>query len=119
MDIGFWELLIIVVVALLVIGPERLPEVARTTGRWVGRIRAYANNVKSDIDRELRFQELQDMMRSNERDGLHEISEIGKEISDKLAIPTESLTEDLDFPEPTKSTANASKSLSQKETKNV
>ena len=87
MDIGFWELLIIVVVALLVIGPERLPEVARTTGRWVGRIRAYANNVKSDIDRELRFQELQEMIRSNENNPMHQITEATKELSEHLNAP--------------------------------
>lgn len=58
------------VVALLVIGPERLPSVARQVGLWVGRARIYVNTVKTDIDRELRMQELQDVMKQDELQGL-------------------------------------------------
>ncbi|MGD8525666.1 MAG: Sec-independent protein translocase protein TatB [Thioalkalispiraceae bacterium] len=73
-DIGFWELAIIGVVALLVIGPERLPDVARTTGRWVGRIRRFIVNVKADIDKEIQQEELKKAL---ERDaGLDEIKQI-------------------------------------------
>ncbi len=57
-DIGFWELTIIGVVALLVIGPERLPRVARTAGLWLGRARRFVSSVKADIDRELAADEL-------------------------------------------------------------
>lgn len=63
---GFWEMMVILVVALLVVGPEKLPGIARTLGRWVGQTKAYINTVKNDIDRDLRLQELQDMMRQNE-----------------------------------------------------
>jgi sec-independent protein translocase protein TatB len=52
-DIGFWELTIIGIVALLVIGPERLPRVARTAGLWLGRARRFVSSVKADIDREI------------------------------------------------------------------
>lgn len=58
-DIGFSELLLIGVVALLVIGPERLPKVARTAGHLFGRFQRYVNNVKSDISREMELEELQ------------------------------------------------------------
>lgn len=57
-DIGFWELAIIAVVALLVIGPEKLPRVARTTGLWMGKARRFVASVKSDIDREIAADEL-------------------------------------------------------------
>jgi sec-independent protein translocase protein TatB len=57
-DIGFWELTVIGVVALLVIGPERLPRVARTAGLWMGRARRFVSSVKADIDRELAADEL-------------------------------------------------------------
>lgn len=57
-DIGFWELAIIGVVGLLVIGPDKLPGVARTVGTWVGRTRRFVTQVKSDIDRELKQEEL-------------------------------------------------------------
>lgn len=57
-DVSFWELVVIGVVGLIVIGPERLPGVARTLGKYVGRMRRFINNVKQDIDRELRQEEL-------------------------------------------------------------
>ncbi len=57
-DIGFFELLLISVVALLVIGPERLPKVARTAGLWLGRGRQMLSSVKADIEKELKAEEL-------------------------------------------------------------
>jgi sec-independent protein translocase protein TatB len=57
-DIGFSELVVIGVVALIVIGPERLPKVARTVGLLVGRLQRYVNDVKADINREMELDEL-------------------------------------------------------------
>ena len=57
-DIGFSELMVIAVVALVVIGPERLPRVARTLGHLFGRLQRYVNEVKSDISREMELEEL-------------------------------------------------------------
>ncbi len=57
-DIGFSELLVIGVVALIVIGPERLPRVARTAGHLYGRMQRYVTSVKSDISREIQLDEL-------------------------------------------------------------
>lgn len=57
-DIGFSELVIIALVALIVIGPERLPNVARTLGHLLGRMQRYVNDVKSDISREMELDEL-------------------------------------------------------------
>lgn len=60
-DIGFSELLVIGIVALVVIGPERLPKVARTAGQWLGRLNRYVSQVKQDIDRDMRLEELRKM----------------------------------------------------------
>ena len=60
-DVGFWELAIIAVIALLVIGPARLPKAARTAGLWVGRARRMVADVKADIDREVRQSELAEL----------------------------------------------------------
>ena len=60
-DIGFSELLVIGVVALIVIGPERLPRVARTIGHLMGRMQRYVADVKADIDREIELEELRKM----------------------------------------------------------
>lgn len=57
-DIGFSELIVIGIVALIVIGPERLPKVARTLGHLLGRAQRYVNDVKADINREMQLDEL-------------------------------------------------------------
>jgi sec-independent protein translocase protein TatB len=57
-DIGFSELMVIAVVALIVIGPERLPKVARTVGHLFGRMQRYVNDVKADISREMALDDL-------------------------------------------------------------
>ena len=57
-DIGFSEIVVIAVVALIVIGPERLPKVARTLGHMFGRLQRYVNDVKADINREMELDEL-------------------------------------------------------------
>ena len=83
-DIGFSELLVIMVVALLVIGPERLPKVARTAGHLFGRLQRYVNDVKSDIQRELELDELK-KLRSQFEDAARSVeqsvNEVGREIN--------------------------------------
>jgi sec-independent protein translocase protein TatB len=60
-DIGFSEMVIIAVLALVVIGPERLPRVARTVGHLLGRLQRYVSDVKADISREMELEELRKM----------------------------------------------------------
>ncbi len=75
-DIGFWELAVIGVVALLVVGPERLPGLARTTGHWIGRARRFVSGVKADIDREIAADELKKALaKQANSDSLYEIIE--------------------------------------------
>ena len=57
-DFGFSELIVIGVVLLVVVGPERLPKVARTAGHLLGRVQRYVSDVKSDIQREMQLEEL-------------------------------------------------------------
>ncbi len=58
-DIAFSELVVIAIVALIVIGPEKLPKVARTIGTMVGRMQRYMTQIKEEVNRESRFAELQ------------------------------------------------------------
>ncbi len=58
-DIAFSELLLIAVVVLLVVGPERLPRVARTLGHLAGRLQRYVTTVKAEVEREMRAHELE------------------------------------------------------------
>jgi sec-independent protein translocase protein TatB len=106
-DIGFSELLIIAVVALLVIGPERLPKAARTLGHLFGRMQRYVNDVKADISREMELEELkklqasmQDAARSLEQSVSKEVratetefQKISDDASSSLSQPTEQQTE--------------------------
>jgi len=77
-DIGFWELALIGVVALLVIGPERLPGVARTVGKWVGTAKRFVNTVQNDIHTEIsKADELGRLLEEQTRlKSMHEILEI-------------------------------------------
>ena len=84
-DIGFSELVLIAIVALLVIGPERLPKVARTAGLWVGKMRGFVSNVKADIDNELAADELKKILKEQaESTGVHEIIEDTKSSVDDI-----------------------------------
>ena len=76
-DVGFWELGLIALVALIVIGPERLPKVARTAGLWLGRGRRFISSVKADIDKEIKAEELKEILekQAKEANPMHEIIE--------------------------------------------
>ena len=76
-DIGFSELFVIGIVALIVLGPERLPRVARTAGHLLGRLQRYVNDVKSDISREMQLEELRKLQSQVEQ----QVREVGNEAS--------------------------------------
>lgn len=63
-DVGFWELLVVGVIGLIVLGPERLPKVARTLGHWAGRARMYARTLTSELEREVNTTELRKTLES-------------------------------------------------------
>ncbi|HEY8855937.1 MAG TPA: Sec-independent protein translocase protein TatB [Rugosibacter sp.] len=92
-DIGFSELLMIAVVALIVIGPERLPKVARTAGLLSGRLRRYVNDIKADISREMQLDELKKMQQdvadriaAAESTVRHEMNEVESSITQKIEL---------------------------------
>ena len=70
-DIGFWELVIIALVALIIIGPEHLPRLARDAGRIVRKTRNFINGAKREIEKELKLDQINDLDESiNHLDGL-------------------------------------------------
>ena len=90
-DVGFFELLLIGVVALLVVGPERLPKLARTVGMWLGRGKRFVSSVKEDIDREIRADELKQILEKQKQNNpLHEIVEDTKKSLDEIKAGTQS-----------------------------
>ena len=82
-DIGFTEVTLIAVIGLLVIGPERLPRVAREIGLWVGRIRRYVNQVRADIEREVRAEELREIVSKPAQELKEAIKETEKTIKEE------------------------------------
>lgn len=65
-EIGFWELLLIVVMTLIIVGPEKLPGAAKTAGRWFGKARRFIEGVKSDVEKEFDVTELKRMLHNQE-----------------------------------------------------
>ena len=79
-DVGFSELGLIAVVAMIVIGPERLPKVARTAGALLGRMQRYVNNVKSEVEREMQFEDLKKLQQ--------EIQAQSKKLENSILAPS-------------------------------
>ena len=91
-DVGLSELMIIAAVALVVIGPERLPKVARTAGLLLGRLQRYVTDVKADINREMQLDELKqlqqqvtDQVTSLEASVTHEMREVESSMNNAIA----------------------------------
>jgi sec-independent protein translocase protein TatB len=84
-EIGFWEMVMVGVVALIVVGPERLPGLARTAGLWIGKARRMFAEVKADVDRELHLEEIKQSLRqSADLNPLQEVADQVKAIQKDL-----------------------------------
>lgn len=111
-DIGFWEIAIIGVIALLILGPERLPKAARTAGFWVGRARRLVSDLKADIDKEIR---------DSDMDELKEAREALNEVRSDIEKTTDTFTDRIideeyeSFGSDDKGSGNTAPSASQKE----
>jgi sec-independent protein translocase protein TatB len=98
-DIGFSELLMIGLVSLLVIGPERLPKVARIAGFWIGKSRTMLASVKAEIKEELHAEELRQLLKEQAdlqefHAALNETTDAANSIKASLsALPEETLTD--------------------------
>ncbi len=100
-DIGFSELMVIAVVALIVIGPEKLPKVARTVGHLFGRMQRYVNDVKSDISREMALDDLrklqssmQDTVQSIEQSVTTEVRAAEESVAGEVRSAEQSMAEE-------------------------
>ena len=88
-DFGFWELAIVMVVALLVVGPERLPALAGQIGKWVGKAKRMVASVRSDIESEIKSAELKEILEKQQ-------GEIG-ELKEMLKGTKNEIEKELDF----------------------
>ena len=95
-DIGFWELVLVGVVTLIVVGPERLPGLARTAGLWLGKARRMIAHIKAEVDQELQLEELKHSLRQQaDLNGIQDLTnqvksirqDIQEELEDDLGPP--------------------------------
>lgn len=94
-DVSFTELMVVGVIALIVIGPERLPKVARTVGHLLGRAQRYVNDVKSDIQREIEIDELR-KFKSEMEDAAQGVQQSLNETQASLQEPVQQFRAELD-----------------------
>lgn len=87
-DIGFSEMMVLAVVALVVIGPERLPKVAKQAGEWMGKLRRYVDDVKSDINRQMELTELRKLQT--------QVTDAAKELGDSVQSTMTGMQSQLD-----------------------
>ncbi len=86
-DVGFWEIFLILILALVVIGPERLPGAARTFGLWVGKTRRFVEGVKGDVEQEFDVSEFKRIIHNQEIQL--------NELKDKISAPMASLADEV------------------------
>ena len=106
-DIGFSEIVVIMVVALIVIGPERLPKVARTLGHLWGRAQRYVNGVRADIERDLQLDEMRKIKQKMEEEAMA----IGNSAKQAVQSVDQHLQSIAESPEPTPVVENKTRSV--------
>ena len=91
-DFSFLELMVIMVVALMIIGPERLPKVARTMGQYWGKAQRYVNGVKADIERDMAVEEFRQLQQKVQKEA-GELEQSVNKASQKLGNQVQQLNE--------------------------
>lgn len=100
-DVGFSEVLVCFIVALVVLGPERLPGVARAMGRWTGQAKAYLRNLSAELDRETQVGELKrqlEQAQSALRDHAQVIEGKATEVKAQVTAETAAIKHDAEAP---------------------
>ena len=90
-DFGFWEIAIIGVITLILVGPEKMPSLARKAGLYFGKLNRFFNKVKSDINEEIRMDEIKEQMSMDDE------KIIISEVSDNIQSSIDSLKEENIF----------------------
>ena len=89
---GMWELVVVFIVGLIVLGPERLPVAIRTVSRWIKTIKSLANSVKAEVSEELRVHELHENLKKAEQQNLQDLSPELKSSLTELQSAAQSVT---------------------------
>lgn len=96
-DMGLWEMLLIGVIALIVVGPERLPKLARTAGLWIGKARSMVASVRDEVERELKVEELKRSIREQtDTEEFRQLADDVKSINSDLRSTERAVRSDID-----------------------
>ncbi|AUJ71637.1 MULTISPECIES: Sec-independent protein translocase protein TatB [Pseudoalteromonas] len=88
---GMWELVVVLIVGLIVLGPERLPVAIRTVARWIKTVKSVANSVKAEVSEELRVHELHNNLKKAEQQGMQDLAPELKQSVQELQEAAESV----------------------------
>ncbi|MBD1583291.1 Sec-independent protein translocase protein TatB [Pseudoalteromonas sp. S16_S37] len=88
---GMWELVVVLIVGLIVLGPERLPVAIRTVSRWISTIKSVANSVKAEVSEELRVHELHTNLKKAEQQNMQDLPDDIKQSVNELQKAAESV----------------------------
>jgi sec-independent protein translocase protein TatB len=94
-DIGIWELSLILIVALLVVGPERLPALARKAGSYYSKARRMVSSVRDEVERELRTEDLRQML-NEQQEQIRSLKQIVNETRSDVENDSQYLVKSLD-----------------------
>jgi twin arginine-targeting protein translocase TatB len=111
-DISFGQLLLVLIIGLVVLGPERLPIAIKTVARWIKVLRRMSATVQLELNKELKLQELQDSLKKAEQSGLKTLTPELQESIDDLKRVTESIQKEIDSVISTDTNINANKDKS-------
>ncbi len=103
---GMWELVVVLIVGLIVLGPERLPVAIRTVSRWVKTLKSVANSVKAEVNEELRIHELHENLKKAEQQNLQELSPELQNSVNELQKAAQSVTHSYKKDTPVKAEIN-------------
>jgi sec-independent protein translocase protein TatB len=91
-DVGFWELILISILGLVVLGPERLPVAIRSVVKFINSAKSMANNVKDELNHELKVQEMHDNLKKAEKMGMEELDPELRRSVEELKAAAQSVT---------------------------
>jgi sec-independent protein translocase protein TatB len=99
-DVGFGELFLCFVIALIVLGPERLPKVARMVGRWTGQARGYMRNLSAELERETHALDIKKQLEEANRMAREQVAQFHKEANSNIAEVKQALAPPAALPPP-------------------
>ncbi|MEZ5582343.1 MAG: Sec-independent protein translocase protein TatB [Candidatus Competibacteraceae bacterium] len=108
-DVGLWELMLLFIIGLVVVGPERLPSLARTVGLWINKARRMVSEVRDEVEKELRVEEIKRSIR--EEESVSEMQQLAKRINSINSDLKNNVMDVMDDP-PRTQTPNLAKSPS-------